>query len=233
MLEMIAPWPTCSQLFAKDTLFFLCMPLKVIYKDDRLLVIDKPVGVLSVPGIGPEKADSIAKRAAEEFPGARILHRLDRDTSGVIVLAFDAEAHRELSRQFHDREVTKKYIAIVDGVVTDAAGRIDLPMRKDMDPRNAPRQVIDHAEGRSAITDWWVLECYADRTRLLLQPLTGRSHQLRLHLKMLGHPILGDDLYAPARVLAMADRLMLHAWTLELVHPSTAAPMRFEAPCPF
>lgn len=209
------------------------MPLNVIYKDERLLVIDKPVGVLSVPGIGPEKADSIAKRAAAEFAGARIVHRLDRDTSGVIVLAFDAEAHRELSRQFHDREVVKKYVAIVDGVVKDDAGRIDLPMRKDMDPRHAPRQVIDHAEGRPAITDWWVTDRHADRTRLLLQPLTGRSHQLRLHLKMIGHPILGDDLYAPARVLAMADRLMLHAWTLELVHPTTAAAMKFESPCPF
>jgi tRNA pseudouridine32 synthase/23S rRNA pseudouridine746 synthase len=209
------------------------MPLNVIYKDDRLLVIDKPVGVLSVPGIGPEKADSIARRAADEFPGARIVHRLDRDTSGVMVLALDAQAHRELSRQFHDREVTKKYRAIVAGVVNDDAGRVDLPMRKDMDPRNAPRQVIDHAEGRRAITDWWVMQRHADRTRLLLQPLTGRSHQLRLHLKVLGHPMLGDDLYAPARVLAMADRLMLHAWTLELAHPSTAAPMKFESPCPF
>ena len=187
------------------------MQLEVIYKDERLLVIDKPVGLLSVPGIGPEKVDSVATRAAAQFPGARILHRLDRDTSGVILLAFDAEAHRELSRQFHDREVIKKYIAVVDGIVKENAGRIDLPMRKDMDPRNAPRQVIDHAEGRRSITDWWVLKREVDRTRLLLQPLTGRSHQLRLHLKSIGHPILGDDLYAPERVLAMSDRLLLHA----------------------
>lgn len=209
------------------------MPLNLIYKDDRLLVIDKPVGLLSVPGIGEKKRDSLATRAAAEFPGARIVHRLDRDTSGVIVLALDPESHRELSRQFHDREIVKKYIAVVDGVVKDDAGRIDLPMRKDMDPRNAPRQVIDHAEGRRAITDWWVTDRYADRTRLLLQPLTGRSHQLRLHMKMMGHPIVGDDLYAPARVHAMSDRLMLHAWTLTLVHPGTATLMTFEAPPPF
>lgn len=211
----------------------LTMPLNVIYKDERLLVIDKPVGVLSVPGIGPEKRDSIATRAAAEIHGARIVHRLDRDTSGVMLLARDADAHRELSRQFHDREVIKKYLAIVDGVVTGDSGRIDLPMRKDMDPRNAPRQVIDHAEGRNAVTDWWVLERQADRTRLLLAPLTGRSHQLRLHLKVLGHPILGDDLYAPQRVLAMSDRLMLHAWTLAVKHPAGGAMMTFEAPPPF
>jgi tRNA pseudouridine32 synthase / 23S rRNA pseudouridine746 synthase len=207
--------------------------LHVIHRDDRVLVIDKPVGLLSVPGIGPEKSDCLAARAAKIFPGARIVHRLDRDTSGVIILAFDEEAHRELSRQFHDREVNKTYIAIVAGVMKENQGRIDLPMRKDMDPRNAPRQVIDHAEGRRAITDWWVLERRTDRTRLRLSPLTGRSHQLRLHLKEIGHPILGDDLYAPASVLAMSDRLMLHAQSLTIVHPSTAAFMTFEAKCPF
>ena len=209
------------------------MPLDVIYKDERILVVNKPAGMLTVPGIGPEKADSLARRAANEFPGARIVHRLDRDTSGVIILAFDAEAHRELSRQFHDREVKKTYIAVVSGVLQQDSGTIDLPMRKDMDPRNAPRQVIDHAEGRPAVTHWWVIERGADRTRLRLQPLTGRSHQLRLHLKTIGHPILGDDLYASAKVLALADRLLLHSQSLTIVHPETAALMTFESPCPF
>lgn len=207
--------------------------LEVIHRDERILVLNKPVGLLSVPGIGPAKADCLAVRTARQFPGARIVHRLDRDTSGVIILAFDAEAHRELSRQFHDREVKKFYIAVVAGVVKEDQGRIDLPMRKDMDPRNAPRQVIDHAEGRRAITDWWVIERLADRTRLRLSPLTGRSHQLRLHLKEIGHPILGDDLYAPTSVLAMSDRLMLHAQSLTIVHPSTAAMMTLETACPF
>jgi tRNA pseudouridine32 synthase / 23S rRNA pseudouridine746 synthase len=209
------------------------MPLDVIYKDQRILVVNKPAGMLTVPGIGPEKADSLARRAAHDFPGARIVHRLDRDTSGVIILAFDPEAHRELSRQFHDREVKKTYVAVVSGIVQQDAGTVDLPMRKDMDPRNAPRQVIDHAEGRPAVTHWWVIERGADRTRLRLQPLTGRSHQLRLHLKTIGHPILGDDLYAPAKVLALADRLLLHSQSLAVVHPETAALMTFEAPCPF
>jgi tRNA pseudouridine32 synthase/23S rRNA pseudouridine746 synthase len=212
------------------------MLLDVIYKDERLLVINKPAGLLSVPGIGQEKRYSLAIRAAAEFPGGpppRIVHRLDRDTSGVIVLAFDADAHRELSRQFHDREVSKTYVAIVAGVVKEDSGTIDLPMRKDMDPRRAPRQVIDQAEGRRAVTHWWVIQRQDDRTRLKLQPVTGRSHQLRLHLKSIGHPILGDDLYAPAKVLAMSDRLLLHAHSLSIVHPTTALLMTFEAPCPF
>jgi tRNA pseudouridine32 synthase/23S rRNA pseudouridine746 synthase len=207
--------------------------LQVIYRDERLLVLDKPVGLLSVPGIGPEKRDCVASRAAVQFPGARIVHRLDRDTSGVILLAMDAEAHRELSRQFHDREVTKTYIAIVAGRMDQDQGRIDMPMRKDMDSRNAPRQVIDFAEGRAAVTDWWVIERFTDRTRLRLAPLTGRSHQLRLHLKEIGHPILGDDLYAPAAVLAMSDRLLLHARALTVTHPTTAALITFDSPCPF
>lgn len=200
-------------------------------------MLNKPVGLLSVPGIGPEKRDCLATRVAAEYPGARIVHRLDRDTSGVILMARDAEAHRELSRQFHDREVSKSYIAVVAGAMERDSGVIDLPMRKDMDPANAPRQVIDFAEGRPAVTHWWVRERLhangTDRTRLLLKPITGRSHQLRLHLKHIGHPILGDDLYAPANVLAMSDRLLLHAQSLTIVHPESASLMTFEAPCPF
>jgi len=209
----------------------------ILHLDERLIVLDKPVGLLSVPGIGHDKRDCLAVRVAAAYPGARIVHRLDRDTSGVIIMARDAEAHRELSRQFHDREVSKTYIAIVAGVMSGDSGVIDLPMRKDMDPANAPRQVIDHAEGRPAITHWWVQRRETidgiDRTRVQLKPVTGRSHQLRLHLKSIGHPILGDDLYAPSAVLAMADRLMLHAQSLTLVHPQTASLMTFEAPCPF
>jgi tRNA pseudouridine32 synthase/23S rRNA pseudouridine746 synthase len=208
-------------------------PLEVIHRDERILAINKPVGLLSVPGIGQDKADCLARRAAGQFPGARIVHRLDRDTSGVILLAMDAEAHRELSRQFHDREVNKEYIAVVDGVVREDQGRIDLPMRKDMDPGNAPRQVIDHVEGRRAITDWWLMERGTDRTRLRLRPITGRSHQLRLHLKEFGHPILGDDLYSPDRVLRMSDRLLLHARSLTVTHPEKATLITLESPCPF
>lgn len=228
------------------------MPVAVIHHDERILVLDKPTSLLSVPGIGPEKADCLAARAAAEFPGARIVHRLDRDTSGVIVMALDAEAHRELSRQFHDRETAKTYIAVVAGLLEDDVGLVDLPMRKDLD--DTPRQIIDHVHGRSAQTHWRVLDRSespspsrrgvrgegsslsdpsASTTRLELTPITGRSHQLRLHLKTIGHPILGDDLYAPADIQAMADRLLLHALSLSIVHPSTAAPMTFTSPCPF
>lgn len=217
-----------------DSLFMLP---PILYMDERVLVFDKPAGLLSVPGIGPEKRDCLAVRAAAAWPGARIVHRLDRDTSGVIILARDAEAHRELSRQFHDREVRKSYIAVVAGVMRDDSGVIDLPMRKDMDPANAPRQVIDTAEGRPAITHWWAQQRLHDapgeRTRVLLKPVTGRSHQLRLHLKHIGHPILGDDLYAPAHVLAMSNRLLLHAQRLTITHPQSAALMSFESPVPF
>ena len=205
----------------------------ILHLDQRIIVLNKPVGLLSVPGIGPDKRDCLAVRVAAAHPGARIVHRLDRDTSGVIIMAFDTAAHRELSRQFHDREVSKSYIAIVAGSPAEDSGVIDLPMRKDMDPANAPRQVIDHAEGRPAVTHWWVQERLEDRAQLLLKPITGRSHQLRLHMKTIGHPILGDDLYAPASVLAMADRLLLHAQSLTIVHPESASLMTFEAPCPF
>ena len=209
------------------------MALDVIHQDERILVLNKPPGLLSVPGIGPDKQDCLASRVQREFPGARIVHRLDRDTSGVIVMGLDAEAHRELSRQFHDREVHKIYVAIVHGMVEPDEGEVNLPMRKDMDPLNAPRQVIDHERGRSAVTKYRVLKRDADRTRLELRPITGRSHQIRLHLQSIGHPILGDDLYAPPEVAAMADRLLLHAQSLWLVHPGAAQPMTFESPCPF
>ncbi|MCA9289728.1 MAG: RluA family pseudouridine synthase [Phycisphaerales bacterium] len=206
-------------------------PARVLLVDDRLVVVDKPSGVLSVPGIGPEKQDCLVARVAAAIPGARIVHRLDRDTSGVIILARDAAAHRELSRQFQDREVRKAYVAVVDGVVEADSGTIDLPMRKDLD--DAPRQIIDHEHGRHAITHWSVLERGADRTRLDLRPVTGRSHQLRLHMKVIGHPILGDDLYADPTARAKADRLLLHALWLWFVHPETAAPVTVEAPAPF
>lgn len=204
---------------------------EILHRDDRLIVLNKPAGMLSVAGIGPEKADCLAARVAAAHPGARIVHRLDRDTSGVIIMALDAQAHRQLSVQFQDRQVEKKYIAIVAGAVERDEGSIDLPMRKDLDA--PPRQIIDHDRGRPAVTRWRVLQRASDRTRVELSPLTGRSHQLRLHMKSIGHPVLGDDLYAPPDVMAMADRLMLHAVSLSIIHPSTAEWRTFEAPCPF
>jgi tRNA pseudouridine32 synthase/23S rRNA pseudouridine746 synthase len=207
------------------------MSLTVLHLDERIIVLDKPTGLLSVPGIGPEKQDCLAVRVAEEYAGARIVHRLDRDTSGVIIMAFDAEAHRELSRQFHDREVEKNYEAVVGGVVEADAGEIDKALRKDFD--RPPRQILDAVRGRAAVTHWQTLDRDVDRTRVRLMPVTGRSHQLRVHLLSIGHPILGDDLYAPPNILAMADRLLLHATRLSITHPSSAAPMTFESECPF
>lgn len=206
-----------------------CPP--VIFADNRMIVFEKPSGLLSVPGIGPDKADCLASRADIEFPGARIVHRLDRDTSGLIVMGRDADSHRELSRQFQDREVSKTYEAVVGGIMAIDQGTIDAPIRKDMD--NPPRQLIDDVHGRPSVTDWRVLERKSDATRVQLHPLTGRSHQLRLHLLSIGHPILGDDLYAPESLRAAASRLLLHATVLCLHHPTTGRELIFESTCPF
>jgi tRNA pseudouridine32 synthase/23S rRNA pseudouridine746 synthase len=206
----------------------------VIHADDRLLVLGKPAGLLSVPGIGPANQDCLARQAAEVYPGARIVHRLDRETSGVIALALDADAHRDLSGQFARRRVAKVYVAVAAGLVEPDEGEIDLPMRKDLDAATAgPRHIIDHEQGRTALTRYRVLARDTGRTRLQLRPVTGRSHQLRVHLGAVGHPILGDDLYAPPEVVKMADRLLLHAQTLVLTHPATGLRMTFECPCPF
>ena len=203
----------------------------IVHMDERIVVVDKPTGLLSVPGIGPDKADCLAARVAASIAGARIVHRLDRDTSGIMVMARDAEAHRELSRQFHDREVEKIYVATVGGNVANDEGVIDLAIRKDLD--DPPRQIVDLERGKPSLTKWRVLRREGDRTMLELRPRTGRSHQLRLHLQAVGHPILGDDLYASSVELAMADRLMLHAESLSIIHPSDASPQTFVSPCPW
>ena len=148
-------------------------------------------------------------------------------------MALEAEAHRRLSRQFEQRTVHKRYIAVVHGVVEADTGAIDLPIRKDRAPGAGPRHMIDHEQGRAARTLWRVLERRGDRTRLELEPITGRSHQLRLHLRSIGHPIVGDDLYAPPPVAGMANRLLLHAESLSFNHPATGRAMTIDARCPF
>ena len=203
----------------------------VLFADNRIVVFEKPTGLLSVPGIGPEKADCLVVRAQRDFPDARIVHRLDRDTSGIILLARDADSHRELSRQFHDREVNKTYEAVVDGIVAIDQGTIDAPIRKDLD--HPPRQLIDDVHGRPSQTNWTVLNREEDRTRVKLHPLTGRSHQLRLHLQSIGHVILGDDLYADPAAQAKAPRLLLHATILEFTHPASGQRLVIESPVPF
>ena len=153
------------------------------------------------------------------------------DTSGVIVLARDADTHRELSRQFQDREVHKTYVAIVGGLMQNDEGSIDIPIRKDMD--NPPKQCVDYEQGKPSLTHYEVMERIDNTTRVLLEPVTGRSHQLRMHLKEIGHPILGDNLYAPDPLRDASDRLLLHAATLTITHPATSESLAFESACPF
>jgi len=201
----------------------------VIHEDAHLLVVSKDCGVLTVPGIGPEKADCLISRLQQRWRGARVVHRLDRDTSGVLVVALDADTHRALSMQFERRETRKTYVALAAGHPPKDAGEIDLPIRKDL--VNTPLQIVDFAHGRPSITGWEVRERLESptRTRFGLMPVTGRSHQLRVHLLAIGHPILGDDLYAPPEVKAMSPRLCLHAERLGFTHPATGASMDFSA----
>ncbi|HEY1598075.1 MAG TPA: RluA family pseudouridine synthase [Pirellulales bacterium] len=204
---------------------------QVVYQDKHLLVLDKPSGMLAVPGRGPELQDCLSARVQVASPGALIVHRLDRDTSGLLVMALDNDAQRELSRQFAARTVEKQYTAVVFGCPESAAGTIELPMRKDFD--RPPRHKIAPLDGRPAITCWQLIERRADHSRLDVRPVTGRSHQIRLHLATLGHPILGDNLYAHVEALAMSPRLLLHAVQLSLTHPATSERMTWTAPCPF
>jgi len=207
-----------------------------LYHDARLLAVDKPAGMPAVPGRGLDKQDCLITRLQAALPAALVVHRLDWATSGVMVFALDAAAQRELGRQFAEREVEKRYIAVVRGNVADDAGTIDLPMRKDFD--HPPRHCIDPLQGRAARTDWRVLHRRGDQTRLLLMPLTGRSHQLRLHLSAVGHPIVGDALYGDARHADAATqttppRMLLHAERLSVLHPDDGRRLTFESPCPF
>lgn len=206
--------------------------LSVLYADDAMLVLDKPAGLLSVPGRGDDKQDCLSTRAQCLYPDALVVHRLDMATSGLLLMARGAAAQRSLNHAFASRAVRKRYVAIVDGQLdapSDGWGVIDLPIMADWP--NRPRRVIDREHGKPSATRWRVLSHSAseETTRVELEPVTGRSHQLRVHLLALGHPILGDALYASARVQAMASRLLLHASSLELLHPVSAQAMRFDS----
>jgi tRNA pseudouridine32 synthase/23S rRNA pseudouridine746 synthase len=193
--------------------------MDILYQDDELVVVNKPSMLLSVPGRGEDKQDCVVSRLAGVFPWIREVHRLDWETSGLMLLARDTETHRALSRQFAERQVEKTYLAVVQGCLAEAAGEIALPLRCDWP--NRPRQMVDHEQGKSALTYWERLSCEVDRSRVLLRPVTGRSHQLRVHMMSIGHPILGDRLYAGEQGQAMAERLLLHASHLAFTHPRT------------
>lgn len=207
-----------------------------LYADDILLVVDKPSGLLSVPGRGADKQDCLATCVQAHYPDARIVHRLDMATSGLMVMARGAAAQRELSRAFAAREVKKRYVAVVAGRLdapSEGWGTIDLPIIVDWP--NRPLRIVDHQRGKPSLTRWRVLgyEEGISGTRVELEPITGRSHQLRIHLRELGHPILGDSLYAPPGVQAQAGRLLLHACSLSFAHPATRNEVAFECLAPF
>ena len=208
--------------------------LSLLHLSEHLIVVDKPSGLLSVPGRGAGKEDCLSRRVQAEFPDALIVHRLDMGTSGIVVMGRGAKAQRELSILFQERRVHKRYQALVDGRWTAAAaGEIELPICVDWP--NRPKQIVDHAMGRPSRTRYRVLDIDAARavSRIELEPITGRSHQLRVHMEAMGHPILGDDFYGTPASCAKAARLMLHACRIELDHPETGAPLRVDCPPPF
>jgi tRNA pseudouridine32 synthase/23S rRNA pseudouridine746 synthase len=205
-------------------------PLSIVHEDHEILVVDKPSGLLSVPGRGEHLADCLLTRVQDAFPQALLVHRLDRDTSGLIVFALSPHAQRHLSRQFEERKVKKTYVARVWGRLEPKSGTVDLPLIVDWP--NRPRQMVDHENGKPAVTDWRVLKASDTESRVRLMPKTGRSHQLRVHMLALGHPILGDPFYAEGAALDF-PRLMLHSEELRLGHPNGGEGMRFRAKAPF
>jgi tRNA pseudouridine32 synthase/23S rRNA pseudouridine746 synthase len=207
--------------------------LDILHQDDALLVLNKPSGLLSVPGRGPEKQDCLTLRVQTDYPEAMNVHRLDMETSGVMVMARSRSVHRRLSRLFQERAVHKRYVAVVDGRVEQIAGAIDLPLITDWP--NRPRQKVDYENGKPSRTRFRVMhhDARGNTTRLELAPETGRTHQLRVHLQTLGHAILGDKLYAGKAVQEKADRLLLHASSLSFIHPVTGKHVCFASTVPF
>jgi tRNA pseudouridine32 synthase/23S rRNA pseudouridine746 synthase len=206
------------------------VPLDVIHADHEVLLVNKPHGLLSVPGKGEHLADCLLTRIQAAFPEALLVHRLDRDTSGIMIFALTPHAQRHLGLQFEKRQVKKAYVARVWGRIQEKTGTVDLPLIVDWP--NRPRQMVDHENGRPAVTDWRVMRATDTETRVRLYPRTGRSHQLRVHMKEIGHPILGDPFYAegPARDF---PRLMLHSESIRFRHPDGGVGMTFSVKAPF
>lgn len=209
--------------------------LDILYQDEDIVVLNKPSGLLSVPGKHKEHFDSLMLRVQAVWPNAGIVHRLDMMTSGVIVMSMHKDALRFLNREFSDRNTDKFYIARVAGHLEHDKGSVELPLICDWP--NRPKQMVCFENGKPSLTHYQVLERGETDgqlwTRVKLIPITGRSHQLRVHMKALGHPILGDRLYAPDHIIAQADRLQLHAQRLEVRHPNTEQVMVFERECDF
>lgn len=205
-------------------------PLRILHEDAQILVLDKPAGLLTVPGKLENRRDCLITRLQAARWDALTVHRLDCDTSGVIIFARTRQAQGFLGQEFEQRRARKTYVARLQGVIAGNSGTVDLPLGSDWEYR--PRQKVDPVHGRPAVTDWKVIARAETETRVRLTPHTGRSHQLRVHMLSLGHPILGDQIYAP-ETTAVYPRLMLHAESLSLHHPATGDWMTFTAPVPF
>lgn len=207
--------------------------LDLVHVDASLIVVNKPSGLLSVPGRGVGKEDCLVSRVQAVYPEALIVHRLDMETSGLMVLARNPAVHRQLSMAFQNRRVEKRYLAVVAGRLEESSGEIDLPLITDWP--NRPLQKVDHQIGKPSLTRYRMLayDLDSDRSRVALAPETGRSHQLRVHLMSIGHPILGDVLYAPPSMQALSPRLLLHAEALAFEHPANGTRMALLSPAPF
>ena len=206
-------------------------PLEIVFRDEHLLLVNKPSGLLSVPGKGSRLADSLLSRVQAAFPEALLVHRLDLDTSGVMVFALTRQAQRHLGLQFEHRRARKVYAARVHGLISDAEGVVEHPLCVDWP--NRPKQMIDYKNGRPAKTEWKVQGYEENATRVKLFPITGRSHQLRVHMLSIGHPILGDSLYADGEVRGACGRLQLHAESIRFRHPDGGRGVTFRSACPF
>jgi tRNA pseudouridine32 synthase/23S rRNA pseudouridine746 synthase len=205
-------------------------PIEVVYEDAHVVAVNKPTGLLSVPGKGEHLSDCMLSRVMVAFPEALLVHRLDRDTSGVMVFALTPHAQRSMSMQFEARRTKKAYVACVAGEVQESEGEIDLPLIVDWP--NRPKQMVCHDTGKPAVTKFKRVSVTDDQSRLRLFPKTGRSHQLRIHCLAIGHPILGDPLYSPETVTDF-PRLLLHSEELRINHPESGKGLRFRTKCPF
>lgn len=232
---MQIPWQGPLRVQAVAVTEPLAAGITVLWEDTHLLVLHKPSGLLSVPGRGPDKQDCLSQRVQTRYSEALVVHRLDMATSGLLLMARSPHVQRALGAAFAERRVHKRYTAVVQGLLPVSVEwhTIDLPIVVDWERR--PLRIIDPTRGQPSITQWRSLGSgpVPDSTRLELSPITGRSHQLRVHLQALGHPILGDTLYADAATCARAPRLWLHAHTLALEHPVTGEPLEFTCAAPF
>lgn len=207
--------------------------VSILYQDDDLLIANKPSGLLTVPGKGPENQDCLYKRVLGINPNARIVHRLDQATSGIVMFPLNYPCLKQLTHQFESRDIHKRYLAIVSGLVNDDEGEVQLPLICDWP--NRPKQKVCYEQGKSAHTRYKVIGRDRDnnRSRMQLEPVSGRTHQLRVHMLSIGHPILGDRLYAPDDVITQSPRLLLHAQELWLTHPITRTALQISCPATF